>query len=465
MPRSWLAVGAVALAFVALFDDAAVPLGGGVEVVHATVEQPIGDSPRSIVRVTNAIEMPVDVYVNHAATPAMTDVKALSIGSELVIEGKDAAPYGTYTLAARPKASGPAGPVIAAASLTFAEGHYFSAVLHETGPGTHQLAIYDADFAPGDGRLTIRNNSRAASISWRIFPKDVKPEIPWDERTGTLGNGQQQVAIDVTQTDYVLEFMIDGQVVGRHPDVEIEHEKNRVLTLAGDPQPSVDPVVLRRHVLAEEFQLPRGPSEPDSVRPPEDPISTTDDNAPIDFTCGALETWQTHAAAAQVAATDPDGVVTNLSVATSGLPDGIVVTAMAPASAIGGTALATVTVGGDVPAGNYGVTIVANVGSLGHQAGCTLPVTVRAITIDRLRDLVAALRDSGDADAAVAAELAALLDQAEQQLDAGATADACQSLKDLAARVQAEKGVAITVVAAQGLEDEAQALRAGLGCG
>ena len=465
MPRIWLVAAAGVLAFVSLFDDAAVPLGGGVEVVHATVEQPIGDSPHSIVRVTNATDEPVDVYVNHGVTPAMTDVHALSIGPELVVAGKDAAPYGAYTLTARPKASGPDAPVLAAASLTFAEGHYFSAVLQRTSAGAHQLAIYDADFSPGDGRLTVRNNSRVAPVSWRIHPKDVKPEIPYDERSGTLGIGQQQVAIDVTETDYVLEFTVDGQVVGRHPDVEIEHEKNRVLTLVGDPQPSEDPVVLGRHVLEEEFQLLPGPDEPDAVTPPQDPLSTTDDNAPIEFSCGTLQTWQTRAATAQVAATDPDGVVTGLSIDSPSAPAGIAIGQMTPAPAIGGTALATVAIGDDVPAGEHEVTIVANVGSLGHHATCTLSVTVRAVTIDRLRDVVATLRAGGEADPPFADELTALLDHAEQQLGAGATADACQTLKDVAARVQAEKGQAIAVAAAEGLEAEVGALRAALGCG
>ncbi len=467
MRKVALALTACVFAYAATMSEGAVPLGGGVGVVHATVEQPIGDAPLSIVRVTNATNDPVDIYVNDASAPALTDVKALSIGPELQVKGKDDAPYGTYTLSARPKASGPGAPVIAASSLTFVEGHYFSAVLHETGSGGHQIAIYDADFSPtGAALLTVRNNSSAREVSWRIFPKDVKPEIPYDARQGTLGNGQSQVAIDVTQNDYVLEFLVDGQVVGRHPDVELEHEKNRVLTLVGDPQPSGDPVVLRRHVLEEEFQVAAGPPLPDTVTPPADPMSTTDENAPITSACDPVDTWQTHAAAVQVSATDPDGVVTNLSLdRVEPAVGGIVITAMTPAPFIGATAFATLTVGADVPAGEYTVTMVANRGSLGQHATCTLAVRVRPITIERLRDVIATLRASGDVQDAFAGALLALLDQADQQLATGATAEACQSLKDVAAAVESEKDKAVAVAAAESLEPEVKALRTHLGCG
>ena len=50
---------------------------GGLEPAFATVEQP---TDRAVVRMINATDAAVDIYVNHAASPAITDVKPLSIG-------------------------------------------------------------------------------------------------------------------------------------------------------------------------------------------------------------------------------------------------------------------------------------------------------------------------------------------------------------------------------------------------
>jgi hypothetical protein len=463
MPKVWLVLAACVLVYAAMMIDARVPLGGGLEVVHATIEKP---TDGAVMRMTNATDQAVDIYVNHAESPTMTDVKALSIGPEFQVKGQGDTPYGTYTFTARPKAQ-PGAPVIAAASVRFTEGASVSAVLHGTPAGGHQIAIYADDFSPtGAALLTVRNNSRAQQISWRIAPKDVNPSIPYDERQGTLGNGQSQVAIDVTQNDYVLEFLIDGQVVGRHPDVELEHEKNRVLTLVGDPQPSADPSVLRRHVLEQEFQVPLGPAQPDEVTPPADPLSTTDENAPLELDCAPVSVWQTNPAGVQISAIDPDGVVTNLAVDRIDPPvGGIGVSLVTASPAIGEAALATLVVGGDVPAGSFAVRIVVNRGSLGHQATCTLAVTVNAITIPRLRDLIGAFRASGDIRDDIADQLLVLLDQAEQQLAQGATAQACQTLKDVAAGVASEKGKAIAQPAGERLERETKALRSNAGCG
>ena len=361
----------------------------------------------------------------------------------------------------------PGAPVIAASSLTFVEGHYFSAVLHETGSGGHQIAIYDADFSPtGAALLTVRNNSSAREVSWRIFPKDVKPEIPYDARQGTLGNGQSQVAIDVTQNDYVLEFLVDGQVVGRHPDVELEHEKNRVLTLVGDPQPSGDPVVLRRHVLEEEFQVAAGPPLPDTVTPPADPMSTTDENRP-DNVC--LRSGG-HVA-------DARGSGAGLRHRPRRRRDEPLAR---PRRTSGGRNRDH---GDDAGAVHRcdGVRDAdrrrgrARGGVHGHDGRQSRqPRSARHVHAGRAgqadHDRAPARRHrnapaSGDVQDAFAGALLALLDQADQQLATGATAEACQSLKDVAAAVESEKDKAVAVAAAESLEPEVKALRTHLGCG
>jgi hypothetical protein len=428
-----------------------------------TVEQPLNSAH---VWWVNATSQPVDIYVNHADQPALTDVKSLEIGPQFKVVGKDSTPYGTYTFSARPKAD-PSAPALAAVSVAFEKGKSFSAVLQNTPSGGHQISVYENDFSASggtSGRMTVRHNARPPQIAWRIRPKELKPEIPVDPRAGTLMTSRWQVATDVVQNDYRFEALVDGTVVAVHPNLALEHEKDRTVYVVGDPKPTT----LQRHVLQQEFQLPPGPAQPGEVTPPADPIWTTDENAAIVFTCEPLELWQTNPASIQITAVDPDGVVTNLSIDRVD-PDGahivIAGNGAIPAPGVGGEARATVEVLTDVPTGDYDVTIVANRGSLGHRATCSLPVTVKPITIARLRSQVDQYDASGDFQAPVAHSLRGILVQAQQHLDGGDTAQACARLKDFLTLLASEKGKGVTQAAHDNLERETKALRTVLGCG
>lgn len=431
-----------------------------------TVEKPLDTAH---VWMVNAIDQPVDVYINYAAQPTITDVKSLELGPQFKVQGKDSTPYGTYTFSARPKAD-PTAPILATVSIVFAKGWSFTAILHFTSTGGRQFSVYENDFSASggtSGRMTVRHTARPPQIAWRIAPKDAKPEIPLDERDGTLMNSQWQVATNVVQNNYLFEVLVNGAVVAMHPDLELEHEKDRSVYVVGDPQPTTDPLVLRRHVIEQEFQLPPGPTEPGQVTVPAEPVWTTDENAPIEFSCEPLELWQTNATSTQVSAVDPDGVVTNLSIdhvapAAGGIR---MAGAVTPASSIGGQALRTVEVLKDVSAGTYAVTIVANRGSMGHHATCIQAITVKPITIARLQDQAAFHQASGDIQDGFADTLQVVLAQAQQHLDAGEAGLACQKLKDFLALIGSEKDKAITVPAHDHLERETKAFRSALGCG
>lgn len=430
-----------------------------------TVEKPID---LASVWFGNGTEEPVDVYVNYSTQPALTDIKPLALGPEFQVKGKDDSPYGTYTFSAR-AASRPHSPVLAAVSLDLTEGRSFTVMFHQRPDRTHRFSAYENDFTASDApRMTVRHTARPAVLTWRIEPKEFKIEIPRDEREGTLGNGQWQVATNVVQNDYRLEVLLNGELVAEHPDLELEHEKDRTVYIVGDPYPTSVTGTLRRFVLEQEFKLPRGAPPPAEVTPPQAPDAVADQNVPILFDCQDLELWETSTASTVVRAVDPDGVITDLFLesvepAVGGIfiPDH----GVTPAPAIGAAASATLLVLRDVPRGEYDVSIVANTRSYGERARCTLRVVVVAVTIEHLRDVAAQYEASGSMDASVQAALASLFQQAEQSLSEGAVADACGQLKDAAALVASEKNEGVAVAAAEDLERQLAAFRSGLGCG
>jgi uncharacterized protein len=115
------------------------------------------------------------------------------------------------------------------------------------------------------------------------------------------------------------------------------------------------------------------------------PINTFDGvgghNQPVPTCGGPLTAAPGTSASGVVTATDPDGTV--VEVAITGIspapsPGTIERTAFSPASAVGGTAEATVTVSAQVPAGTYAVTITAtNDDGTPRTATCTLSVAVQ----------------------------------------------------------------------------------------
>ena len=107
-------------------------------------------------------------------------------------------------------------------------------------------------------------------------------------------------------------------------------------------------------------------------------------NQPVSVSCGGpLTTVAGSAASRVVTATDADGTVVDIAITgvspapTSGTIDR---SAFTPASAPGGTAEATITVGAQVPAGTYAVAITAtNDDGTPQTATCTLGVAVQSI--------------------------------------------------------------------------------------
>jgi uncharacterized protein len=107
-------------------------------------------------------------------------------------------------------------------------------------------------------------------------------------------------------------------------------------------------------------------------------------NQPVAITCGGpLSTVAGTPASRVVTATDPDGTVVDVDVTgVSPAPTAGTIsrTAFTPASGVGGTASATITVSAEVPAGTYAVSVTASNDDTSPQtATCTLSVGVQAI--------------------------------------------------------------------------------------
>lgn len=432
-----------------------------------TVEKPITTSHIWIV---NGIDSNVDMYVNYAAEAAITDVKALSIGPIFTVDGTLARPYQVYTFEFRLK-DDVDGQVLAAASVQLEEGKSFAGVLQQLPSGDYQFSIYENDFAPtGNTRMTVRHNARAETLRWQIAPRaGENPEIPKDMREGELQPGEWQSAKEVIENTYVFEVLENGQIVARDNDLELEHEKFLAIYLVGDPQATTDPLALKQHVLVQEYQVPAlsqaGPAE---VTAPTPPDSASDDNAAVQFDCPAVEVWQTNATTVEVSAVDPDGVVHNLSIdrvdpdlGSIQIPDGGVTIS----TAVGEPATAQVSIDSDVPGGDYMIRIVSNRGTIAQQAFCTLNLTVKPITVQRLQDQVSAFEASGDINGNFASKLQSILDEVAQHLTDGKTSKACADLTKFQDKVGNQAGARITTAAADDLTLESDAMKTDLGCG
>ncbi|MFC4548774.1 MULTISPECIES: DUF4397 domain-containing protein [Halorussus] len=422
----------------------------------------------------------VDVYVNYADVPYIDDVKPLSIGPELGIDGTADRPYGTYTFEVRPK-DDPNGEVLASASVDLTEGDSYSAVLHRVGDFEYRLSIYRNDYSPStDARFVVRHNSLHEEIDWRISQNGETPRIPDDPRSGTLGRGQWQEATDVTESDYLMEVFVDGEVVTIERDLELEIETTYVCYVVGDPGPLNIPsdnnyeaasdsgVDESKWILVQAFEVYPGGDETDSVGAPQEPVSVSDRNEPITFLYEPVEVTETNAVEAEVGATDPDGFVTGLSIDRVDPPtDGITIVdnSVDRAFAEGGTTTATLRVAADVPPDSYDVRIAANPESLGTEATVTVPVEVERTTVARQYDLVDRYQLSGDIDQPIATDLNALLDDAEAGIDAGETTAACATLKEFLDLLGANKGKGVSETALNDIQPETKALRKHLGCG
>jgi predicted extracellular nuclease len=120
-------------------------------------------------------------------------------------------------------------------------------------------------------------------------------------------------------------------------------------------------------------------------------------NAPVVATCPAtVSALQGSGASAPVSATDTDGTVTSLTLASVTPPTGtITLTGATPAAAPGGTATATLSVDASAPTGTYAVQIGAANGDATPQTGsCSTTVSVQPVL--RVSDVQGSVSDLDD---------------------------------------------------------------------
>lgn len=106
--------------------------------------------------------------------------------------------------------------------------------------------------------------------------------------------------------------------------------------------------------------------------------SVTGGPAPVVANCGpAVSALQGSAATANISASDADGVVTDISISSimPADPGTITRTSQTPATAVGGTATAVISVGAATPPGSYSVNVAATT-TVGDPGSCTLSVNV-----------------------------------------------------------------------------------------
>lgn len=428
----------------------------------------------------NGTDRDIDIYVNYADNPLITDIQGLSIGSVLTLDGSQTRPYGSYTFEARDKGD-PDGPVLASASVTLDEGDSFSAVLHPVGGDDYAMSIYTNDYsASEEARFVVRHCAEPAEIDWQISQNGETPRVPDDPRSGTLERGEWQEATDVTEADYLMEVFVDGEVVTLERDLELEVETVYAAYVVGAPEPlHVDPsnnyeessdsgIDEGKWILFHGFEVKPGDDVADTVTPPADPTKVADTNQRIEFDCPTVDIHETNVTEVELGATDPDGYVTGLAIddiepKTDSI--GIVDNSIDRTQVEGGTTTATLRVGSDVPTDRYDVTVEANPNSLGARATCTVPVNVKPIPVSRLYDLVDRYQLSEDIDQQIATDLNELLDQAADHLRAGEETEACADLKAFLDTIGNHKDKGVSESAYNDLQTETKAVRTDIGCG
>jgi predicted extracellular nuclease len=148
---------------------------------------------------------------------------------------------------------------------------------------------------------------------------------------------------------------------------------SRVTAGDTDPTDAFDPAVQWAGFAVDTFDG-LGAHAVDGGGPVDEPAALTCGDAPLATPVGT-------AASRDVTATDPDDTVVDLAVtAVTPTParGSISRTALSPATAAGGTAQATITATGDVPAGSYGVTITST-DTDGATATCSLTIQVTTV--------------------------------------------------------------------------------------
>ena len=122
-------------------------------------------------------------------------------------------------------------------------------------------------------------------------------------------------------------------------------------------------------------------------------IATTGGNQAVSIVCGAsVQVLGGASESTTITATDPDGIVTDIGIASVTPADaGISITSVTPATENGGEASATLTVADTTAANSYSVNLTAtNADAPAQTASCTLSVEVSAIqTIGEVQGQVA----------------------------------------------------------------------------
>lgn len=430
-----------------------------------TNERPINDAQCWLI---NAADKIVDIYVNY--DEELTSVAPTEDGPVFSIDSDANRIYGTYTFEAREVEAGHNDPSLAAASVKFEEGDSYAAVFHQVGDTEYEMSIYKNDFSPSANvRFEIRHTARPEQIDWRIAPNEgADPDIPVDEREGTLERGQWQQALDVTENDYRLEVLVDGEVVALRQDLDFGHNRMIVGYVVNDPEPWMSSEQKESHIWRQEYQIQTGEQKENVVTPPAEPFSATNQNQTIQFDCNPLELYHTNLTETEIGATDPDGIVTGLSIGeVVPYSDGFDIPheTVERASAIGGATTATLRVTPKVPPTSYDVRLVANPEGLGERATCSVPIEVKQITVERLHYLVEQYHESGDINEAITNDLEGLLDDAAAHLADDETEQACNAFKEILTIVGANKAKGISVPATVDMETETKALHTRLGCG
>lgn len=416
----------------------------------------------------NGTTLSIDIYVNGELQPSFSDPESYAVGPTFVVKGDQKTPFQVYSFVIRVKDE-PNSEILAAASANMELGRSYTGVFHWRPDATFQFSIYENDLSNGtEGRLTVRNTSSLEQLTWTLTPNGENPEVPIDERSGTLGHAQWQIARGVTTNDYFFRAYADGGLVVEEEDLDIGLEQNLIVHIVGAPYPTDDNSYWEQWMVVQELEYDPGIKSDDSISEPAAPMWTTDQNQPVVMDCPPVTLKETVGGQIEVGAQDPDGWILNFRVLrVDPNADGFVIEddAFTPSGELGARATATVSVDPQVPEGSYEVTIEVNEATLAERATCVLPVTVQGVTVDRLSELVGQHRGQPSIDPSYADELSDQLAQAATAASGGNTGKACRLLKQVLTSIDNADCCQITEAAVADITREAKELQKDLGCG
>ena len=195
-------------------------------------------------------------------------------------------------------------------------------------------------------------------------------------------------------------------------------------------------------------------------------VGTPPVNEPVSISCPSeLTTTQPADVAGAVSASDPDGKVVSISVTavTPSDPGSITVTDLTPASSVGGSATANLSVSGATAPGGYTVTVTASNDDASPQtADCSVAVTVAPFVsaFDKLRTMVDDMATNGGVNPSKAFLLTTRLDRAAADQAAGRQDAFRAQMQAFANQVAGLSPRWITPAAASQLEAQAAAAMA-----